>query len=208
MKFIKFITCFVLRHLVIAILYYIGLHTALSWLYIFFDLADHNILFTEDLEMDDSRPFYKKEAFWIFVGIVLVITVGLYILPYYPEGVILPSRVEELDLLSSGTSASSMSDTQTLSVHTTPTATALPSPYIDGNLTASPTSTVVNSSGSTTPTSAYSSAPASPTLNVAWGDLEIINDTPQPTPVLPSTTAPIVNDEDAFFDGGYTNLFF
>ena len=101
-----------------------------------------------------------------------------------------------------------MSDTLTLSVHTTPTPTALPSPYIDGNLTASPTSTVVNSSGSTTPTSAYSSAPASPTLNVAWGDLEIINDTPQPTPVVPSTTAPIVNNEDAFFDGGYTNLFF
>lgn len=207
MKFIKFITCFVLRHLVIAILYYIGLHTALSSLYVLFDLADHTILFTEDLDMEDSRPFYKKEAFWIFVGIAIVLTVGLYILPYYPEGVVINSRVEELDLLSSGTSASSLSDTQTLSVHTTPTPTALPSPYIDGNLIPSPTSTVVNTTGSTTPTSAYSSAPSSPVLNVAWGDLEIINDTPQPTPVVPST-APIVNNEDAFYDGGYTNLYF
>lgn len=67
MKFIKFITCFVLRHLVIAILYYIGLHTALSSLYVLFDLADHTILFTEDLDMEDSRLAFgastKKRLF-------------------------------------------------------------------------------------------------------------------------------------------------
>ena len=127
----------------------------------------------------------------------------------------------------SGSRTATFGTPQTLSVHTTPTSSTFPSPYVNGEFVYGllrpiiPTDTLVNpsstyvspiSSGSVTPTSSSGGTPTA----ALFFDIEVLLDTPPftqpvsptsaatPTPVQPAGGWNLAYDD--FWDMGFGNV--